>query len=864
MPARTGCCSSTQYTVRKYLCSDGSTIWMADYFQGMPLAYTASLTTDYVAAFALAANTYANGSSGVGATLTSNANNRLTLSGGLLPTVGQSILVIAEATASHNGIYTVTATGQTGVSKFVLTRRTDFDTAAEMVLATLVQETHGGNQYVLTSTVTTVGSDSVTFVSSSVLGWGNRLVRTIAVDSNRVYVGGSRCTDSTLHKWSVVAFDIDDGSFLWDYDLGDDCAKILIDDSGNLVCMVENHQTIGSAPLARHFIRLDPTGSFIDDLSFTPGYSPAYGSTVTPLYPIDFCINEDGDYHILCQPYHTVFKSGGAYTDIYEWMSGFGSAPTLREFAQYASSPITGSIARIAGRDWVTYQSSGTPGRGTRTETGAVLRGLSQQAAWAATSDIDKRLFGDLFDNSIYALTAVTSTTNAAGTSAGTATTLTVNKDYQKFGGTSGAGYILPTGSTGDVIGFCRNALASGYWPGTFPPPLYKLYPPIGGTLNLDPTLASFQLDINSVGVAGSTFICVSAGHWVNNSGLAASQVQVDSGGNYRVAGYINEWKADSSRLLQWRNPTNYPPNPYWLVLDSSDNSYTMCGRTGSGVSLMKRNSSGTFVWGHKHLGTNGVVRYSTAVPTYATTSGLVRCNYAIQMDPDGLHVICAGFADDYSLAGPCSTANDLSNCSDPDPGPLVNEYTGGSYSYTTSKSGTLKIEVWGAGGGGGGGDGGSRGGGGGSGGYSLKIIVGIASGVTFTGSAGLAGTGSTGNDGTDGGDSTVSCASPSVSITAHGGTHGNVDDGSPAQAGGAGGTATGGDTNISGNAGYNGYDASAPGNGGDAVTGELGGLQANPDGNNGQSPGAGGGAGEGLAGAGGGGGYGLVRFTLS
>ncbi|HXB13813.1 MAG TPA: IPT/TIG domain-containing protein, partial [Bacteroidia bacterium] len=65
----------------------------------------------------LPANTYNNGASGVGATLTANSGIQLTVDQ-TLANVGDRILVAGEATASHNGIYTVSNIGQnaTGTS----------------------------------------------------------------------------------------------------------------------------------------------------------------------------------------------------------------------------------------------------------------------------------------------------------------------------------------------------------------------------------------------------------------------------------------------------------------------------------------------------------------------------------------------------------------------------------------------------------------------------------------------------------------------------------------------------------------------------------------------------------------------------
>ena len=79
---------------------------------------------------ALAAVTYSNGSSGVGATLTANANGALTVDGQTM-VANERVLVKDQAAGLQNGIYTVTATGSGG-AVFVLTRTTDFDSTSEV------------------------------------------------------------------------------------------------------------------------------------------------------------------------------------------------------------------------------------------------------------------------------------------------------------------------------------------------------------------------------------------------------------------------------------------------------------------------------------------------------------------------------------------------------------------------------------------------------------------------------------------------------------------------------------------------------------------------------------------------------------
>jgi hypothetical protein len=86
----------------------------------------------YATTAALPASTYNNGTSGVGATLTGNANGALTVDGHtfISPTDnGVRILVKNQANGAENGVYTLTQAGNSSPgAPFILTRATDFDT----------------------------------------------------------------------------------------------------------------------------------------------------------------------------------------------------------------------------------------------------------------------------------------------------------------------------------------------------------------------------------------------------------------------------------------------------------------------------------------------------------------------------------------------------------------------------------------------------------------------------------------------------------------------------------------------------------------------------------------------------------------
>lgn len=124
---------------------------------------------------ALPANTYANGTFGVGATLTANANGAFPDQDGVPITLGARVLVKNEAAAANNGLYVLTQLGDAG-TPWILTREAGLDTAAELTVvanalfAVSVYVAQGATQaqreFYLQATVTTVGTTAVTWVDS--------------------------------------------------------------------------------------------------------------------------------------------------------------------------------------------------------------------------------------------------------------------------------------------------------------------------------------------------------------------------------------------------------------------------------------------------------------------------------------------------------------------------------------------------------------------------------------------------------------------------------------------------------------------------------------------------------------------------
>ena len=116
---------------------------------------------------ALPSNTYANGTAGVGATLTATAVGVLTVDG-ISVVLNDIIFVKNEAAGANNGLYKCTTAGTAGVA-YILTRSTSMDASAEYQGALLAVDSEGtataNSLWLNTNTsAPTVGTTAITFV----------------------------------------------------------------------------------------------------------------------------------------------------------------------------------------------------------------------------------------------------------------------------------------------------------------------------------------------------------------------------------------------------------------------------------------------------------------------------------------------------------------------------------------------------------------------------------------------------------------------------------------------------------------------------------------------------------------------------
>lgn len=152
---------------------------------------------------ALPAVTYANGTAGVGATLTADANGALGAIDGVSPALGDRLLIKDQAAGLQNGIYEITQLGD-GSNPFILTRTDDADNsglpAASVTRGMFVPIAEGSTLaslgFIMTSSSSggdpagelVLGTDSLTFAQmGEVIQAGQGLTKTgqtLSVDAS--------------------------------------------------------------------------------------------------------------------------------------------------------------------------------------------------------------------------------------------------------------------------------------------------------------------------------------------------------------------------------------------------------------------------------------------------------------------------------------------------------------------------------------------------------------------------------------------------------------------------------------------------------------------------------------------------------
>jgi hypothetical protein len=163
----------------------------------------------YATTAALAANTYNNGTAGVGATLTGNVNGALTVDGYTFASPadnGTRILVKNESNAAHNGVYTLSAAGSAG-GPYILTRATDFDTAG-----TGVDQINQGDFFLIISGTANANTSWVQQTPLPVIV-GTTGITFTQFGAPITYTAGTGLSESPAYTFNIANTGVTSGSY---------------------------------------------------------------------------------------------------------------------------------------------------------------------------------------------------------------------------------------------------------------------------------------------------------------------------------------------------------------------------------------------------------------------------------------------------------------------------------------------------------------------------------------------------------------------------------------------------------------------------------------------------------------------------
>lgn len=210
--------------------------------QGLSIKPTAVVATTTT----LPAYTYANGTAGVGATLTGTATGTLTIDGHLTA-LGDVILVKNETSTNqpNNGLYTVTTAGASGVA-YVLTRSIDMDSSLKFTGALIavgeVSVTYPGTLWLCNQTAPTVGTTNVGFTEVSAVAASQWSAGTVsAISPNFTIISNTMSLAPTLDLTALTEVKVPVGA-----NATDATQKTYVDNATGLGLVMQGYKSGGT------------------------------------------------------------------------------------------------------------------------------------------------------------------------------------------------------------------------------------------------------------------------------------------------------------------------------------------------------------------------------------------------------------------------------------------------------------------------------------------------------------------------------------------------------------------------------------------------------------------------------------------
>jgi hypothetical protein len=334
----------------------------------------------YATTAALAANTYNNGVSGVGATLTGNVNGALVIDGHtfISPTdVGKRVLIKNEGNAAYNGVYTVTQTGNAG-AVYILTRATDFDSTGSGV-----DQIDQGDFFLITAGAANANTSWVQQTPLPITIGTTGIVFS-QFGAPLTYSAGTGLSESPTYTFNIANTGVSSGS----YGSASSVATFSVNAQGQLTSAsstaiaINGNQitsgTIGSSYLSGSYTGITGVGTLTTGTWNATTISPGYGGTGLTSYTAGDLVYASGSATLsqLALGLNGYVLAAGASAPQYVAQStlSVGSATTAGSVANAVTfnnggaGAVSGSTFNGASTLTVSYNTVGAP---STTGTGA-------------------------------------------------------------------------------------------------------------------------------------------------------------------------------------------------------------------------------------------------------------------------------------------------------------------------------------------------------------------------------------------------------------------------------------------------------------------------------------------------------------
>jgi hypothetical protein len=326
---------------------------------------------NYASTTALPASTYNNGTSGVNATLTGNANGALTVDGYTFtsPTDdGKRILVKNQVNTAHNGVYVLSQAGDAVPgTPFILTRATDFNTPG-----TGVNQINAGDFFLITSGTANANTSWVQQTPLPII-MGTTGIVFAQFGAPIVYSAGTGLNESPAYTFNIATTGVVAAS----YGGAATAVSLSINAQGQVTSAADvsiaiagsqiTSGTVGSAYISGSYTGITGVGTLTAGTWNATTISPAYGGTGITTYTIGDLIYASGTATIsklgLGTSTHVLVAGAAAPEYVAQSTLSVGSASTATTATNATNVAVTADSANAT--RYLAFYSATTGNLGT-------------------------------------------------------------------------------------------------------------------------------------------------------------------------------------------------------------------------------------------------------------------------------------------------------------------------------------------------------------------------------------------------------------------------------------------------------------------------------------------------------------------